>query len=373
MENKSSSRKKTIVKTSILGIVANFFLAGFKAFAGILSNSIAITLDAVNNLSDALSSIITIVGAKLAGKKPDKKHPYGYGRIEYFSATIIAAIILYAGITSLVESIKKIITPELPDYSTVAIVIVSVAIVVKILIGLYFRKVGKKVNSESLIGSGNDALTDSIISIATLVSAIIFIAFGLSLEAYFGVFIALFILRTGIKMLKTSVSQILGERVEKDFSHALKKTVTSFKHVKGAYDLVLDSYGPDTYMGSIYIEVEDTKTAAEIDKLTREISEEVYKRHGVILTAVGIYSLNTTNPEIVDIRKKVTKIVKSHKTVLQMHGFYLNEKDKSISFDIILDFDDKNRELTYQQIYDEVQKQFPDYKVIITMDTDSSD
>ena len=170
---KTISREKTIVKTSILGIISNFFLAGFKAFAGLVSNSIAITLDAVNNLTDALSSVITIVGTKLAGKKPDKKHPYGHGRIEYFSATIIAAIILYAGITSLVESVKKIIYPETPDYSVVAIIIVSVAIIVKILLGLYFRKVGKKVKSDSLIGSGNDALTDSIISVATLVSAII--------------------------------------------------------------------------------------------------------------------------------------------------------------------------------------------------------
>ena len=151
---------------------------------GVISGSIAIVLDAVNNLSDALSSVITIIGTKLAGKKPDRQHPYGHGRIEYLSAVIISAIILYAGITSLIESIKKIIAPTLPDYTIVSIVIISVAVVVKILLGTYVRKVGEKVNSDSLIASGKDATMDSIISASTLVAALIFILFKFSIEAY---------------------------------------------------------------------------------------------------------------------------------------------------------------------------------------------
>lgn len=367
------SREKTIVKTSILGIVANFFLAGFKAAAGLLSNSIAIVLDAVNNMTDALSSIITIIGAKLAGKKPDKKHPYGHGRVEYVSSILIAVIILYAGITALIESIKKAVSPEVPDYSTLAIVIVSVAIAVKIGLGIIFRIVGKKVKSDSLTGSGNDALMDSIISVSTLVAAIIFIYTGLSLEAYFGIVISLFILRTGIMMLKSSISQIVGERVHKDISTAVKRTVASHEGVKGAYDLVLDNYGPDIYMGSIHIEVSESMTAAKIDHLTREISKDVYDKHGVLLAAVGIYSLNTKDQESVEVRDNVSKIVHSHQSVLQMHGFYLNKKDSSINFDIILDFADKDRVKTYQDIYDEVQNAYPQYKVYITMDIDVSD
>ncbi|MBP5781858.1 MAG: cation diffusion facilitator family transporter, partial [Clostridia bacterium] len=128
----AANREKAIVKTSVVGIVTNIFLVGFKAFVGLVSNSIAVILDAVNNLSDALSSVVTIIGAKLGAKQPDKKHPLGYGRIEYLSSMIVAALVLYAGITSLVESIKKIIHPEAADYSTVSIVIISVAIVVKL-------------------------------------------------------------------------------------------------------------------------------------------------------------------------------------------------------------------------------------------------
>ena len=129
------SRERVIVRTSVIGILTNVLLAAFKAFVGIVSHSIAVTLDAVNNLSDALSSIITIVGTKLAGRLPDKKHPLGYGRIEYLSAMIVSGIVLYAGITSLVESVKKIFQPETPDYSTVSLIIIAVAVAAKILLG----------------------------------------------------------------------------------------------------------------------------------------------------------------------------------------------------------------------------------------------
>ena len=178
-----ASRSKKIVQTSIIGILANVLLAGFKAVMGILSNSIAITLDAVNNISDAASSVITIIGAKLAGKSPDKKHPFGYGRIEYLSAMIIAVIVLYAGITSFTESIKKIIAPETPDYSLVILIIVAVGVLVKIVLGRYVKSVGVKINSESLINSGEDATLDSIISASTLVAAISYIFWGVSLFA----------------------------------------------------------------------------------------------------------------------------------------------------------------------------------------------
>ena len=185
-----NDRNKKIVRTSIVGIIANVLLAGFKAAVGIISGSIAIVLDAVNNLSDALSSVITIIGTKLAGKEPDKKHPLGYGRIEYLSAALISVIVLYAGITSLVESVKKIITPETPSYKLPSLIIVAVAIVVKIVLGTYVKKVGESVNSESLVASGEDAKLDSVISASTLLAAIIFIFSGISLEAWLGAIIS---------------------------------------------------------------------------------------------------------------------------------------------------------------------------------------
>ena len=185
------SREKIIVRTSIIGIIANALLAGFKAFVGVVTGSIAIILDAVNNLSDALSSVITIIGTKIANKGQDKEHPLGHGRVEYLTAMIIAVIVLYAGITSLKESVMKIIHPELPEYTTASLIIVGAAIFVKIVLGLYVKRTGESVKSESLMNSGADALNDSIISASTLVAAIIFIVTGLSLEAYLGVIISL--------------------------------------------------------------------------------------------------------------------------------------------------------------------------------------
>ena len=158
------SRDRTIIKTSIIGIVVNLFLVVFKAFVGLTANSIAIVMDAVNNLSDAAASIISIVGTKLAGKEADKKHPFGYGRIEYLSAMVISLLVLYAGITALVESVKKIISPEVPDYGASALIIVAVAVAVKIVLGRYVKHTGEKANSASLINSGEEATLDSIIS-----------------------------------------------------------------------------------------------------------------------------------------------------------------------------------------------------------------
>ncbi|MBP5618582.1 MAG: cation transporter, partial [Clostridia bacterium] len=208
----AADREKGIVRTSIIGIVTNVFLAGFKAAIGLLSHSIAVTLDPVNNLSDALSSVVTILGAKLGGKQPDKKHPLGYGRIEYLSSMIVAALVLYAGITSLVESIKKIIHPEAADYSTVSLIIISVAIVVKLLLGLYVKKQGKQVNSGALTASGSDALFDAILSASVLASAIVFLIWGVSLEAYVGVVIAIFIIKAGLEMMVETLNDIIGKR-----------------------------------------------------------------------------------------------------------------------------------------------------------------
>ena len=364
------SREKTIVRTSIIGIIANVFLAAFKAVIGLMTNSIAIVLDAVNNISDAGSSLITIIGTKLAGREPDKKHPFGYGRIEYLSAMIISAIVLYAGITSFVESVKQIIHPETPEYTAVSLVIVAVAVVVKILLGRYVKSVGVKVNSDSLVNSGEDATLDSVISASTLVAAGIFLIFHVSLEAWLGAVISIVIIRSGIEMLKDTISQILGEKNDPELARSIKQTVTGFPGVQGAYDLVLNNYGPDAWNGSIHIEVPDTYSADQLDQLIRDIQMAVYKQHQVILTAIGVYSVNTKDEEIIETRKKVLEIVFSHPYVKQMHGFYLIKDQKIMRFDIVVSFDAGDRRAVYEEVVSDVQKAFPDYTLHVAMDTD---
>ena len=366
------SREKTIVRTSIIGIIANVLLATFKAVIGLMSHSIAIVLDAVNNISDAGSSLITIVGAKLAGREPDKKHPFGYGRIEYLSAMIISIIVLYAGVTSFVESVKQIFHPETPDYSAVSLIIVAVAVVVKFFLGRYVKATGEKVNSDSLINSGEDARLDAVISASTLVAAVIFLIFGLPLEAWLGAIISLGIIKSGVEMLKDTISQILGEANDAELAKGIKQTVRSFPEVHGAYDLVLHNYGPDAWNGSIHIEVPDTLSADQLDNLIRDIETTVYTKHNVILTAVGIYSMNTKDPAVTETFRRVGEIVMAHEHVKGMHGFYLDQDNKSMRFDTVISFDAKDRKAVYAAVVEDVQKAFPDYELRIAMDLDLS-
>ena len=371
IEEMQDKRDQVIVRTSVIGIIANVFLAAFKATVGLISNSIAVTLDAVNNLSDALSSVITIVGTKLASKKPDKKHPLGYGRIEYLSAMIVAAIVLYAGITSLVESVKKIIHPEPADYSPVSLIIIASAVVVKLLLGRYVKAQGEKVNSGSLIASGSDALFDAILSASVLLSAIVFLLTGVSLEAYVGVVISIIIIKSGIEMLKDTLDDILGKRVEREFLQEIRKTINEDEAVSGVYDLILHAYGPEKYYGSVHVEVPDTMTADEIDSMDRRIAQNVYMKHGVAMTGISIYSVNTTNDAVKEMRSKVTRMVMSHDGVLQVHGFYVNMEKKTLNLDVILDFDLEDRAGTFKAICDEIQAAYPDYHLQMTMDIDA--
>ena len=364
------NRNAVIIRTSIIGIITNVLLAGFKAAVGLITHSIAIVLDAVNNISDAGSSLITIVGTRLAGKEPDKKHPFGYGRIEYLSAMVISVIVLYAGITSLVESVKQIIHPETPDYSAVSLVIVGVAVVVKILLGRYVKGVGVRVNSDSLVNSGEDATLDSIISASTLVAAAVFLLTGLSLEAWLGAIISVVIIKSGLEMFRDTISRILGERNDTELAAAIRKTVTGFPGVEGAYDLVLNNYGPDTWNGSIHIEVPDTYSADRLDQLIREITMTVYREHHVILTAIGVYSVNTRDEAVIQAKEQVRKIALSHEHVLQMHGFYLIPEKKTMRFDLVISFDAKDRRAVHAAVLADVQKAFPDYELQVAIDTD---
>ncbi len=371
--NEQTSRDRTIIRTSVVGIAANVFLAAFKAAVGLTANSIAIVMDAVNNLSDAASSVITIIGTRLAGKEPDKKHPFGYGRIEYLSAMLISMLVLYAGVTAFVESVKKIIRPDTPEYTAAGLIIVAVAVVVKIVLGRYVKRVGEKVNSDSLINSGADATMDSIISASTLVAAAVYLLFRVSLEAWLGAIIAAVIIKSGFGMLRDTLSKILGERADARLARDIKETVTSYPEVSGAYDLVLHNYGPDAFNGSVHIEVPDTLSADDLDKLLRKIMVEVYQKHNVILTAIGVYSVNTRDPEAAAAREAVSRIALARPHVLQVHGFYLDRAEKTLRFDFVVSFAAPDREQVYREVFEAVQQAYPDYTLQVAMDTDFSE
>ncbi len=367
------NREKIIIRTSILGIVANVFLAAFKAFVGLSSNSVAVLSDAVNNLSDALSSVITIIGTKLAGKSPNKKHPMGYGRIEYLSALIVSGIVLYAGISSFVDSVKKIIHPEEVNYSITSIIILAAAVVVKLLLGTYTKKKGKKVNSGSLVASGQDAFQDAILSASVLVSAGIYMLWGIKLEAWVGAIIGVFIVKAGIEMILEAINEMLGKRADPELSRSIKEIISREPAVHGVYDLFINNYGPDKNIATAHVEVDDTMTAKEIDALTRRVQYAVYKEKGILLQALGIYSYNTGDNEAIQIREDVRRRVFAHEGVLQMHGFYLDEATRVLTFDLVLDFAVKDRNALHEQISNEIRDAYPQYQVFVAQDTDVSD
>ena len=366
-----AERERIIFRTGLTGILANLLLSAFKAAVGLLSHSIAVVLDAVNNLSDALSSVITIVGTKLAGRRPDREHPLGHGRIEYLSAMIVSGLVLYAGIASLVESVKKIIRPEKPDYSVLSLVIIASAVLVKIALGRYVSAQGKKTDSASLSAAGADALFDAVLSASVLASAVVFMLSGVSLEAYVGALISVFIIRSGVRMMAGTLNEILGKRADKETTARVMAILTEEEAVRGAYDLILYNYGPGKNYASVHLELPDTMTVREVDKLTRKLEGRVYRETGVILAGVGLYSYDTGSDEAARIRNDVRERVLKYDWALQFHGFSLDIGAKEMAFDVVMSFDIRPDE-GLRILYGEMRRVYPDYRIVISPDVDVS-
>jgi cation diffusion facilitator family transporter len=361
-------RQEKIIKTSIIGIVVNLILVAFKAFVGIMTNSIAITLDAVNNLTDALSSIITVIGAKLAHRPPDKNHPYGYGRIEYFSSVIIVAIVLWAGFTALLESYPKIWNPDVTNYTPVSLVIIAVAIVVKLALGQYVKRVGEDINSQALVASGSDALFDSILSLSTLVAALISIFFHISLEGILGIIISIVIIKASFDMLKETVNSMLGARVASDLSVKIKESICELPEVYGAYDLNLHNYGPEEMRGSVHIEVDDTLTALDIHKLTRRIQIKIFQEFSIGIT-VGIYA---RNDKYQNVRNYLEEIAGGYDEISEIHGFIVFEDENLVMFDTVVEFG-ADRKRIQGEIVEKLKAKYPQFNYEMICDDDVSD
>ncbi len=367
---KAKQREKAIVRVSIIGILGNVLLVGAKAFIGFLTGSASIISDAINNLSDALSSAITIVGTKLSSKRPNKKHPFGYGRIEYLTATVIAAIIIFAGCTAIYESVMSLINQDKPQYDWVAFLILGIGIGVKAGLGIFFRLSGKKLESAALKNSGMDALFDVLLSAATLITAIISHFTQVYLEGYAGILIGLFILRSGILAMKESLSPILGERIDDELARQIKADVCAHPNIRGAYDLIIHSYGESKKIGSLHVEVPDDLDAKEIFALERETQAYLYEKYGVIMT-IGVYASNDTDPVAKEIKKKVLAYASEHKEILQCHGFYLDTKRELISFDFVLSHEGVDKEeALVAGVTELLEKDNPKYRIVVNIDHD---
>ena len=357
------NRNKEIIRTSMVGVAGNLFLAAFKFAVGFVSNAVSIQADALNSASDALSSVITIIGAKLSGRDPDRKHPFGYGRIEYLSSLFIGLLIVYAGMVSIVESVKRILHPQASEYSVGTMVIITAAILVKILIGVYTKHRGEELESVALKASGKDALNDSIASAATLAAALVYVLSGVSIEAYVALAISFLIIKNGAETLHDTVSTLLGERVDVELASAVKRSILSFPEVDAVFDIIIHNYGREKLIGSAHIEVPDRITAAWVDNLQRAITKKVLQDTGVEMLGITIYAVNSRDEEAIRMRENVRQLAEENEAVRSMHGFYLDKVDMVISFEAEIDFGAGDSNAIRRDLIERIGNVYPGYAV----------
>lgn len=362
-------RNAAVVRCGTVGIVSNVALAAAKAAIGFASNSLAIVLDAVNSLTDAVSSVVTIVGVKLAARPADKEHPMGYGRVEYLSALLVAAAVFATGIITLRDSILKILHPTLSTYDWVAVVVIVLSIAVKVWLGLYTRGKARETHSDALDASGVDALFDALVTGATLVGIAVTMLWHITIDGWISALISLVVAKSGWDMLRSIVSEILGERIDPKLARGLRDEIASFPPVIGAHDLFLDSFGPNETIGSVHLEVPANMTAMEIDTLSRKISDRVYREHNIILTC-GVYGADPEDPEWRRFNESIRSTVMADKGVLSMHGLFVDHDTNHVTFDVVRDFSVTDVDAFKRGIVDELRRLHPDYDYTVHVDVD---
>lgn len=372
MSGKDDSRDHQIIRASGIGIAANLALSGSKAAVGALSGSIAIILDAVNNLTDALSAVLTLIGTKLAGKPADKEHPFGHGRIEYITTIAVAFVVAGAGVSSLVESARKLAEPSETSYGPVGLAILAAAVAVKLVLSAFYLRVGRQTESETLKDTGADARFDAVITGATLLCALLNIWLGpglLWLDGALGLCISLVIIRAGIIMMLSPLDGLLGKRSNHELAEQIRRDILSHDDVLGVFDLMIHDYGPRYRIGSVHIEVDDSMSAHRIHDLTRHLQKDLMDRYGIMFT-IGIYACNCNDPSTTPMYRHIMEMLRAMPEVIQVHGLYIDPRDRTISFDTVVKFGIKDSAALQERIRKAVSDAYPGYSVDNGIDYD---
>ena len=367
-DSKISGRSAVIRLAGIVGIIANIIFAGIKLLVGFAANSISIISDAVNNLTDAASSVITLAGLKLSERPPDEKHPLGYGRLEYISGMIVSALVLVTGIEFLKTSIDRIIHPQDTNYITAQFIVLAIMIIGKWLLSLFTIQAGKKTDSESLIASGTDARMDVLASVVTVIGAVVSKLTGYHVDGYVGALLSLFIIYTGIGLIKDTISSIIGKRPDKDLADKIRKEVTKYDPIMGAYDLIIHNYGPSTRLGSLNLEIPDYVKVEDAYDAMDKAQQDIYYKYGIYFT-FGLYSVNTYDKEIVKLREEVTRVILSLQGAISIHNFHYDKELKFFRFDVIVDFNTDFKEFR-KLVSKTIEDKYPGASVQINIDLD---
>ena len=358
------------ILSGAVGIFLNICLFLFKFIAGMISGSIAITADAFNNLSDAGSSVITLLGFKMANAKPDPEHPYGHGRIEYISGLFVSIFIILMAFELLKSSVEKMIHPEALETSSITIVILVASVLVKFYMMLYNQNLGKKLQSSTMKATAKDSLSDMLSTTAVLASTLIYGFFSINIDAYCGVLVGIFIFYTGISSLIETINPLLGQAPDSDFVAKIEEIVGREREILGIHDLVVHDYGPGRVMVSLHAEVSANKNMLEthdmIDNMERLLEKELN-----CPTTIHMDPIQNDDETTKELREQIGKILNRIDTVLTMHDFRIvpGTTHTNIIFDLVLPYGyPKTQEEIVKQIEDEVKKMGEQYYVVITVD-----
>lgn len=363
-----SDRESQIVKVSVVNIVNNIVFAVLKVIIGMLSGSVSILTDAINNITDSASAIITIIGTKLSQKSPDSKHPFGYGRIEYLTSLIIGIIVTISGVEMIINSSKSIINPTPVDYSSITIIVLVITIIGKFGLANYTKRMGDRLDSGALQASGAESKADVFVSIIALVSAVIYMIFDFSIDAYAGIVIALFIVKVGLDVLADTLNKILGEKIDSDIASKIIEVIEEKDIILGAHDLIINNYGPNSNIGSVNVEIDHEFLVGDIYPVLHGLQADIYRRFHIYLV-FGIYAVNIDHENSKYAWKILMDFKDSEPHCLNCHGLVVDDDKKEIYCDIVLDFDCDRKLIKENLIKIFKSSRFRDYKIIVTIDS----
>lgn len=364
-----NEREGVITAVSALGIAVNLLIAAAKVVLGLFASSIAIVSEGVNNASDAMTSVLTLVGSRLAGKLPDAKHPFGYGRVEYLTSLVIAGLILFTGIEMLISSVRLIFEPSELNVSVPALAVVAVSAVIKFLLGVFTVSAGKRSGSGALVGVGLDCRNDSFISVVTILSAVIFIVSGVSVDAYVGVLMSLLVVKAGFDVLRDTVSELLGRPGDAELAAKLYREIRSTPGILGAVDMMLHNYGPDAYSGSVNVEIDHEKTVGEVYDFLHALQLRIMREYNVTLV-FGVYAVDGDHEEVRVIRQRIAEFVRAHEHVKSFHAVYLDPASPRLYCDLIVDYELRDWSLLRGEFTGFMRESFPELELVLTIETE---
>ena len=366
----SSVRERYGTVFSIFSIVCNCVMVVFKFIVAFITNSVSISADALNNLSDVGSNIATLFGFKLANKHADADHPYGHGRMEYVSGMIVSFLILLMGFEAIKDAVSKIINPETLVYSNVAVIVLVISICIKLFMSYINNHAGKLIKSETLIAAGQDSKNDAIMTSATLIALLIFKFTGFNLDAYIGLVVSIFVIKSGIEIFKGVLDTILGKAPDKELINKIEKTIMSHKEIHGIHDLMLHDYGLSQQFMTLHAEVDADANIIDTHDLIDRIEEEILEKYH-ILTTIHMDPIDYKDKEVRKVNTKVKSIVKSINPEYTIHDFRMvkGPTHTNLVFDLLLPAGDRSsHEEVSTKVQEAISKYNKDYKCVIKVE-----